>query len=256
MRNAWHIAAREFRATVSSPMGWGILAAFLVVTGFFFAAMVGFYVEETASMGMNPYVDQPFDLNVYLVGPFFSNTALILLFLCPALSMRLFAEDRKTQSLELLLTAPVSTFEIVFGKSLGGMAFVGLILLCTLHYPLVLFVYGSPDLAVVAAGYLATLLLTGSFMALGTLASACTESQVLAMIASFAALLVIWVASWAEPSAGGAWWASALAQLSLLNHFEQMSKGIIRLEDLTYYVSFIGFFLFATWQRVEAFRWR
>lgn len=256
MRNAWYIAAREFRATVSSPMGWGVLAAFLMVTGFFFAAMVGFYVEETASMGMNPYVDQPFDLNEYLVAPFFSNTALILLFLCPALSMRLFAEDRKTQSLELLLTAPVRTSDIVLGKYLGGMGFVLLVLLCTAHYPLVLFIYGSPDLSVVLSGYMATILLTGSFMALGTLASACTESQVLAMIASFAALLVIWVASWAEPSSGGAWWAAVLAHLSLLNHFDQMTKGIIRLEDLVYYLSFIGFFLFATWQRVEAFRWR
>lgn len=254
MRNSLTIARRELAAYFASPMGWLVIAAFLALTGFFFASMVSFFAVETTQMGYGGY-QESVDVNQYLVAPFFSNTGVILLMLCPALTMRLFAEDRRAGSLELLLTSPVTTTEIVLGKYLGGMAFVLAMLAATVHYPLILYWLGDPDPGVVFCSYLSMFLMVGAFVAVGLLASAFTENQVLALVVSFALLLGFWVASWADTSTSGQW-GEVLSYVSMLSHLEEMAKGIVHLEDLVYYASFIGVALFATHQRVEAYRWR
>jgi ABC-2 type transport system permease protein len=253
MRNVFFIARREMEATFASPIGWLALCAFLVITGFFFASMVGFFALQTTEVGMSPYQD--IDLSEYLVAPFFSNTGVILLMLCPALSMRLFAEDRRQRSLELLLTSPVRTSEIVLGKYLGGLGFVVVMLLATAHYPLILWWLGDPDLGVVLSSYLALFLMVGAFMSVGLLTSAFTESQMVALVISFVLLLLFWVASWADSSTAGTM-GKVLSYVSMLSHMDQLGKGLIHVQDLVYYASFIAVALFATHQRVEAFRWR
>lgn len=255
MGNVLAIARRELAAYFGSPMGWIVLCAFLFITGFFFAAMISFYAAQTMQMGFNPYMD---DLSVseYLVVPFFSNMGLILLMLVPALSMRLFAEDRRQRSLELLLTSPVSTTEIVLGKYLGGMGFVLVMLLGTFHFPFIVAWLGEPDTGVLVSSYLSMILMVGAFMAVGLLASAFTESQVVALVTSLVLLLLFWVASWADTTSGGTTFGQVLSYVSMLSHMEQLGKGLLHLKDLVYYVTFIGVALYATWQRVEAYRWR
>jgi ABC-2 type transport system permease protein len=240
-------------ATFASPIGWLALCAFLVITGFFFASMVGFFALQTTEFGMSPY--QEIDLSVHLVAPFFSNTGVVLLFLCPALSMRLFAEDRRQRSLELLLTSPVRTSEIVLGKYLGGMGFAACMLLATVHYPLVLGWLGEPDVGVILSSYLALLLMVGAILAVGLFTSASTESQMVALVVSFVLSLLFWVASWADSSATGTW-GQVLSYVSMVTHMDQLAKGLVHVKDIVYYVSFIAVALFATHQRVEAFRWR
>jgi ABC-2 type transport system permease protein len=250
------IAGREIRGYFATPVGWVVLCVFLILTGFFFASMISFYNMQAAEMAMSPYGGPELNLNDYLVAPFFANMAVILLFLCPAITMRVFSEDRSTKALELLLTSPVSTAEIVLGKYLGAMGFVGLMLVATLHYPAMLYAFGSPDAGVVLCSYLSVILLSGSFVAVGVLTSAFTESQVVALIAGFGILLMLWVISWADASSSSSTVGEVLSYLSVLSHLEQLAKGLVHTEDLVYYASFIGFFLFATQQRVEAFRWR
>ncbi len=255
MSNVITIARREFGAYFTNPVGWFVLLVFLVVTGFFFASMVGYYNLQSASSGFNPYGEPPINIDEYLIAPFFANTGVILLFLCPALTMRLFAGDRKNRSLELLLTSPVSTTEIVLGKYLGAMGYVGVLLLSTAHYAGILYWLGEPDTGVLICSYLSILLLSGAFVSVGLLTSAFTESQVVALSVGFGLLLMFWVLSWADASTGTLW-GEVLSYASMLSHLEQFAKGLLHTRDLVYYATFIGFFLFATHQRVEAFRWR
>ena len=168
--------------------------------------------------------------------------------------MRLLAEDRRSGAFELLLTSPISSGGIVVGKYLGAMGFVSVLLAGTMPCMGMVWWLGEPDPGVMLSGYLAVLLLSGSFVAVGLLASSFTRSQVVALVVGFALLLLFWVLTWADPSSGEGM-GSIIASLSMLNHLENLSRGLLHLKDIVYYASFIGFFLFATWQRVESERW-
>lgn len=253
--NVLAIAWREIRAYFATPVGWLALCAFLAITGFFFVAVLGLYNMQATEMQYNPYAGSQMNIDEYLVAPFFGNTSVILLFICPALTMRLFAEDRKSRSIELLLTSPVSTLEIVLGKYLGAVGFLGIVLLCTAHYPLQLFWLGEPDPGVMASSYLSVFLLGACFLAVGLLFSAMTENQILALVLSFVTLLMFWILGWVEELASGTF-KDVLSYGSLINRMEDLSKGLVHSKDLVYYLSFIFFWLFATHQRVEAYRWR
>ena len=122
MGNILAIAKRELRNYFATPVGWLSLCGYILLTGFFFTIFLGFYSEQAATMGFDPYGPAEMNVDEYLVSPFFGNANIILLFLCPALTMRLFSEDRKAKSLELLLTSPISTAEIVLGKYLGALS--------------------------------------------------------------------------------------------------------------------------------------
>jgi ABC-2 type transport system permease protein len=248
------IARRELGGYFQTPVGWVVLTAFLVLNGFFFASMVGLYNYQSLELASSPWSTQQMNVNDYLVAPYFANTGVILLFLCPAVTMRLLAEDRRSGALELLLTSPVSTLGIVVGKYLGAMGFVSIMLAGTLPCMAMVWWLGDPDAGAMFSGYLAVWLLSGAFVSVGLLASAFTRSQVIALVVGFALLLLFWVLTWADPSSGEGV-TSVIASMSMLNHMENMSRGLLHLKDLVYYASFIGFFLFASWQRIESERW-
>ena len=181
-----HIARRELRGSLETPIGWVVLTIFVLLTGLFFGLSLSLYHNAQLQATFDPYGGGGLSLSQHLITPFFYNTAVMLVFLCPAVSMRTFAEDRRSRSLELLMTSPVSTAQIVLGKYLGALAFVGLMLACTLHYPLILVgLGGTPDLGVILGGYMAMLLLGGSYLAIGLLASSWTENQVVALVSGF-----------------------------------------------------------------------
>ncbi len=253
MKKVLAIAGRELRAYFSTPVGWLCLTGFVGVTGIFFALMTTEFAAQATRDQFNPYAPSQLNLTDWLIQPFFANTAVILLMICPALSMSLFAEDRRSGALELLLAAPVSSTQIVLGKYLGSLGFVTAMLATTLPMTGVLYWLGTPDTGVILCAYLATFLLAASFMAVGMLTSACTTSQVVALVLSFGLLLTLWVLSW---TAGLGDLGEAVAAISMLSHLEQLSKGLLHVEDAVYFLSFIGFFVFATTQRVEAYRWR
>ncbi len=253
MKPILSIARREIGAIFATPIGWTCLGALLLMTGFFFAWMLGLYAETALQAAASPW-DDPINVNDHLVAPFFSSWAVILLFACPAISMRLIAGDRRDGSLELLMTSPISTTQIVIGKYFGAMGFVCVMLACTAHFPAMLCWLGEPDIGVLASCYLAILFMSAAFVAVGLAASSLTESQLVALLVSFAVLLGFWLIGAADPQASGAL-SKLLSHASLLDHMESLARGAIHLRDVVYFTTFSGFFLFVAHQRIEWMRW-
>jgi len=255
MRATLAIARRELQQYFATPMGWLCLCGFVLVTGFFFAVMMTELSVQASQAAFNPYQQDQVNLNEWLIQPFFANTGVILLLLSPALSMRLFAEDKSQRSMELLLSSPISSGQIVLGKYLGALGFLAVLMAGTLHFIAILYWLGSPDPGVLAANYVGTFLLAATFLAVGMLVSAFTESQVVALVVSFGLLLVLWLIGGID-SLAPAGWGQVLTHIGMTSHSDQLSKGLLHIEDVVYFITFIGFFLFATWQRVEAWRWQ
>ena len=255
MNHVLAIARRELDAYFAAPLGWLALCGFVFITGVVFAIMLVYYGLEVSQMAYNPYMEDQYNINQVLLPPLYGNVSVFLLMFCPLLSMRLFSEDRATRSFELLMASPVTSGEIVLGKYLGAVGFIAVLLAATLPCVAVLYWLGEPDAGVLAANYLGLLLLASSFMAVGLFTSSLTQSQVVSAIAGFAVLLGLFMVSWVGDFAGEGW-AQSLVYLSLLTHNTELSQGLLHIEDIVYFVSFIAFFLFATQQRVEAFRWQ
>jgi ABC-2 type transport system permease protein len=249
------VARRELGQYFATPVGWLCICGFLLVTGFFYAFMMSEYSVQATQMAMSPYGGEQMNVNEALIPYIFDNWKVILLFICPALAMRLFSEDVRQRSFELLLASPLSSAEIVIGKYLGILSFLAVMFASTLHYVGILFWLTSPDPGVILAGYLSMFLLSAGFAAGGMLASALTENQVVAFVLSFGFLLVLWVLTWTESLGSGDVW-KAVSYASILSHSQQLGKGLLHLKDAIYFTSFIGFFLFATQQQVESTRWR
>lgn len=255
LRIALTIARREVDAYFTAPIGWISLFGFVVITGFFFVFSVVEFSDYATQAAFNPYMAEQITVNDVLLPMIFGNWAVVLLLMCPALAMRIFSEDLRQRSFELLLASPASTTSIVLGKYLGALGFLAVLFAATLYQPAVLYWLGSPDPGVLAGNYLAMFGLAACCLAVGMLASAFTSSQVVAFMVSFAALLVLYLLGWVGESASGALF-EALGELSMLSHLDQLMKGLLHTEDLVYFATFIAFFLFAAWQRVESFRWR
>lgn len=245
-----HIALREFKSIFSTTMGWLVLCGFLFVTGVFWVIMLEGYVVQSTDYILNPYMASQLNLTDHLLLPFFGNLVVIILMIVPAISMRLFSEEYKQHSFELLLTSPVTMAEVVCGKFLGTMAFWGVMFLCTLYAPFSLTLLGTPDIGVFLGGYLALTLMAMALTSMGMYFSSLTENQVVALVCTFSAALVIYIAAWVgdDPSH----WVRDVA---LATHLDSLMQGAVRLSDMVYFLGFSVFFLFATQQRLESFRW-
>lgn len=252
--NILTIARRELSAFFSTPVGWIVMSAFLFINGVFFVLFLSFYTLQSTQSPMSPYGPPQLDLNEHFIAPFYGNVAVLLLFVSPVITMRLIAEDRKTRVLDLLLTSPITTTEIVLGKFLGALGFIIAMLLSTLHFPLALAWVGSPDLGVVASCFLSVVLVGASVSSVGLLVSSFTESQIIAGIVSFVVMIFVYVLSMMGSVTSGTY-REVIEGVSLLSHMEPLTRGLMHSKDIVYFVSFITFFLFATHQRVEAFRW-
>jgi ABC-2 type transport system permease protein len=249
--NVLHIAWRELRAFYSAPIGWLVTCGWLLLSGLFWFTMVDGYVQQSRDLVFNPYGASQMTITDHLLGPWFGNCAVIVLIVAPALSMRLVAEEVKQRTLELLLTSPVSTLEIVLGKYFGALGAMIVLLLGTGYVPIGLAQWGAPDPGALAGGYGALTLLAGAMLAIGMFASAATSSQVVAFVVAFAASLSMLAMSWLAEDPEG-----ALAQASVVNHLTDLFRGAVRLSDVVYFVALTTVALFATHQRLESFRWR
>ncbi|NLH47781.1 MAG: ABC transporter permease subunit [Myxococcales bacterium] len=255
MRNIWAIADKELRQFFGGSVAYVVMAAFLMLTGFFFYDMVMSYNRYLGYTQMNPAMMDQLNINDLIITPLFHNINVILLLIVPLVTMRLFAEERNQGTDEMLLTSPVSIGQIVTGKFLAATAFYLLLLLLTGLYPAILFKYAKPDIGKLAAGYAGLILMGVSFIAFGLFASTLTRSQVVAAIVSFAVLLVFWILGWLAESQAGVF-GKILKYLAMTEHFERFSQGMIDTSDLLYFVSFIAFFWFMATRAVESTRWR
>jgi ABC-2 type transport system permease protein len=177
------------------------------------------------------------------------------LFLIPMITMRLFAEEKRSGTIELLVTSPITDLEIIVGKWLAAMVLYLAMLGITFLNMLVLFIYGKPDWRPMAVGYLGLLLLSGSLLAIGTFVSTWTKNQIVAGAAGFGLCLLLWVLEWASSFSSSV--AGRVASyISVLSHFDSFSRGVLDSKDIIFYISMIVFGLFLTARSMESMRWR
>jgi len=255
MRSVWIIAKKELKTYLYSPIAYILTAFFLLVSGFFFYSILSWANEQTLRLQQSGYAIDRVNINQMLFEPFFNNITVILMFLLPLLTMRLFADEKKMRTEELLLTSPLRPGAIILGKYLATLLIYAVILLLTSTYAVFVFLNGNPEAAPLLTAYLGLFLLGAVFIAIGLFASALTENQVIAAAISFSAILLIWVVSWVGESGPGAWRA-ILSYLSFFSHFRNMVAGVIDTQDIVYFLSFIFLGLYLTRALFEFRKWR
>ncbi len=240
------IAGRELRSLFLSPMAWAILAVVSGICAWFFLFYLDFFLQIQPRLAAVPGGPGAADI---VVAPLFSTAATVLLLVVPLLTMRLISEERRAQTLPLLLSAPVSMTEIVLGKFLGVLGFVLVMLLLIAAMPLSLLAGGTLDLGLWAAGVLGLLLLLASFCSIGLYLSTLTAQPVVAAVSTFGLLLLLWILNLASAGDKG-----LLDYLSLMSHFQPLLRGIFSSTDIVYYLLLIGTFLMLSIRRLDADR--
>jgi len=254
MRNIWTICRKELKSYFASPIAYILMAMFAVIFGFFFWNAVGYFVNmslQSQMMGRS----FPMDINEMIIRPLLMNVSVIGLFLIPLISMRLFAEEKRSGTVELLLTSPVYDWEIIIGKWLAAVMLYGTLLLITALNFIFLFAHGKPDWKPLLVGYLGLLLQAGALLAIGTFISTTTRNQIIAGAATFGVCLLLWVFEWVA-GYETATWAKVMAYMSVVAHFEPFSKGVIDSKDAIFFISLAFFGLFLSARSLESLRWR
>jgi len=254
MTNVWIICRKELKSYFSSPIAYGLMAFFAVISGYFFYLATAFFVQRGMEMQMMGR-GMPMDVNEQVIRPVLMNISVIGLFIIPMITMRLFAEEKRTGTIELLATSPVRDVEIIVGKWLAALILYGSVLLLSAVNMSVLFIYGAPDWRPLAVGYLGLLLQGGCLLAVGTFISTMTRNQIIAGTATFAACLMLWILDWVSAYEQAAW-AKVMSYLSVVTHFEPFSKGVLDSKDIIFYLSMIFLGLFLTARSMESLRWR
>lgn len=254
MRNIWTVCRRELYAYFVSPIAWVLLTIFALLSGAFTYLISAAFMRASLEGQMSGQTF-PMNVNEQVIAPLFSNMAVVGLFLIPLISMRLFAEEKRQGTIELLATSPVHDVEIVLGKWLSAVLMYGALLLVLLADYSFLFLYGNPDWKPVATGFLGILLQGACLLALGTFISTLTRNQIVAGAIGFALALVLWILNWTT-SFGNSDTVQVLNYLSIVSHMDSFSRGVIDTKDLIYYLSMIFFGLFLTSRSLESLRWR
>jgi ABC-2 type transport system permease protein len=255
MNNIWSIARKEIKSYFISPIAYVVIAVFLLLTGFFFSSAISWFSAQSIQMAQNPYYYQQVNINQMVFSPLFHNMSIILLLMLPLLTMRLFSEEKKIGTEELLFTSPVSVGQIIVGKYLAAIAVLVAMLALTFLPSVFTFLWGNPEIAQILNGYLGLFLMGAAFIAAGVFFSSLTENQIVSAILTFGALLLFWILNWAAYSATGMW-KGVLDYLSIFQHFDGMTRGILDTADVAYYISFAFFGLFLTHSVIQSRRWR
>ena len=235
MRNTLAIARKEFKSYLASPMAYVVTGIFLAVTGLIFSISPSTYIETS-------------------IRGFLETGSLLLLLLAAVLTMRLLAEERKMGTLELLLTAPVRDSEVILGKFLGSLGILTVMLALTLYYPILLMLFGDPDMGPIATGYLGLFLLGSASLAVGIFASSLTSNQLVAAVVAGGILFALWflgLLAGLLPEAMG----EVVSYLSLYYHFPDFLAGVIDTRGIIYYLSITALFLFLAIRSLESSRW-
>ncbi len=254
MRNVLAICGKELKSYFASPVAYILMAIFAVLFGYFFYAATAFFAMASMESQMSGQ-SMPMNINQQIIAPLLGNSSVVALFLIPMITMRLFAEEKRQGTMELLLTSPVRDWEIVLGKFLGAFLMYAAILAISLLDIALLFAYGNPAWQPILAGYLGLLLQGSCLLAVGTYISTTTRNQIVAGGVTFAVCLLLWVLSWMTELEQSTV-AKVVAYCSVLTHFEPFSKGVIDTKDIVFYLSFIFFGLFLTTRSLESLRWR
>ncbi len=245
------IARNEFYRLFLSPLAWLILALGQVILAYLFLSHIDRFIQLQASISAIPGAPGVTEL---IIAPLFSNAAIILLLLSPAITMRLIAEERRNESLPLLMSAPISISDIVLGKYFGTLAFLIIFLLMTSLMPVSLSFGGELDYWLIASCLLGLLLLVASFTAIGLFLSALTKQPTIAAISTFSLLFLLWIIDWSGNTGTIDSSFNILSWLSLLSHFEPLLQGNVNSSDIAYYLILIIAFLSFTVRRLNSER--
>jgi ABC-2 type transport system permease protein len=255
MKNILIICRKELKGYFASPIAYLLMAFFALIFGFFFYSATKFLMLQTMQAQMMGRGMPPMDLNEYVIRPLLMNASVVALFLIPMITMRLFAEEKRSGTIELLLTSPVRDVEIIVGKWLAALIMYAVILAFSGVNIIMLYSYGKPDWKPILVGFLGLLLQGGCLLSIGTFISTTTKNQIIAGGATFAVCLMLWVLEWVS-NFGSSTTEKVIAYLSVVQHFEPFAKGVIDTKDIVFYLSMIFFGLFLTARSMESLRWR
>ena len=250
----WPIFKKEILLYFASPVAYVVLTIFLLIAGYFFYSIFAFFTLASMQSAMNPQMGRDLNVTDGVMRPLFSNVSVILLLLMPIITMRLFSEERKVGTIELLLTYPVRDGAVLAGKYLAALTLYAVMLALTVLYPGLVAYFARLELGPLLSGYLGLLLMGAMFLAIGVLASSLTENQIVAAISTFGVLLIFWVIGWSAENAGGGF-GRVLSHLSILEHFDSFAKGAIDTRVVIYYLDFTALSLFLTLLSLQARRW-
>jgi ABC-2 type transport system permease protein len=254
MKNILLICFKEFKGYFVSPIGYAVMALFGLIFGF------GFYTatRDMVQLGFRAQMmgqQQPMSVNEQVIRPLLGFAGTIMLFLIPMITMRLVAEEKRTGTIELLLTSPVRDIEIILGKWFGAL----LLYICVLGMSMLniamLFMWGKPDLKPVLVAYLGLLLQGACLLAIGIFVSTTTRNQIVAGGVTFFVSLLLWLLSWFTAFESTVF-SQVINYMSIVTHMENFSKGVIDSKDVVFYLSMIFFSLFLTSRSMESLRWR
>jgi len=259
MRNAIAIAKKELYLYFTTPIAYVVFFATSFIGAFFFLSFTSEFQRRSLQFMQfqAPEMLERMNLTDMIATPLVLNMGVILIFVVPFLTMRLLAEERRQKTMELLMTAPVRSGEIVLGKYLAALGVLLVVIGIVAVFPALLDTYGSGggvEWQTVAAALAGLFLCGAGFVAVGLFVSALTESQVVAALITFLVLLLTWIVGWKAADADGVW-HDVMTHLSSVQHLLSFSRGIVELQDLVYFVSLAVIGLFLTHRAVEARRW-
>lgn len=251
MSNIIAIAGKEIRSYFASPIAYIVIGFFALLYGWFFVAILAYFLRQSMQM----VGDAQANVNQQMIRPLLQNVAILILFMLPMVTMRTYSEEKRSGTIELLLTSPLTDFEILMGKFLGALALYGIMLLVSLLHIGLLFAYGRPAIREILSAYLGLFLLGGCFISVGLFVSSLTRNQIVAVAATFGTFLLLWVVDWIGSFVGPTA-QQVTGYLSIVQQYDDFGKGIIDTSHVVYYVSFMTFGLFLTSKAVDSERWR
>jgi gliding motility-associated transport system permease protein len=255
MSNMLAIMQKELKGYFASPIAYVVIGFYALIFGFFFYSLVLYFDRQSMQMtglgGGAPAVN----INENLIRPSFLNAMVVFLFVLPMITMRTYSEEKRSGTIELLLTSPLTDFQIIMGKFLGAMALYAAMLGVTLIHIALLYWAGRPEWLPILTTYIGLLLMGGCFIAVGLFISSLTKNQIVAVMVTFTVFLMLWVINWIASFVGPTA-QQVLNYLSITDHFDDFTRGIVDTKHLVYYLSFIGFGLFLTARAVDTERWK
>lgn len=256
MRGAWVIAGKDLRNIFASPLFYVVSGICSLIWFLVFSSRLSEFLYQSQLQAMQGQGKEGLPVHFYVIFPHLSIVNLIMIFAVSAVTMRLFTEEKRNRTFDLLLTAPVTSTEIVLGKLFAGICTAWALLAVALIYPLSLAFFGSLDWGPLASSFLGLMLLTAGYVAVGMFASSLTQSAVVAIILSLIFNIFLWFIGTISDRSADPLTREIVEHLSVGDHLQNYLKGNVSLEGLVFFLSLIFLFTFLTRQVVESTRWR
>jgi len=246
---------KELRMIFSSPIFYAVAFIFLLVSGYFFYSNTAYFSILSFQATRNPFLSERLNLTDMVLSPFLGDLSVVLLLMVPLITMRVYSEEKKTGTIELLFTYPVSDIEVLAGKYLATIFVMVCLISGTIPHLVILEIFGNLEWGVVISGYLGLLLLGASFISLEIFASSLTENQIISAVITFGSLLLFFTIGWAKALAGPVL-GGILSKVSIVEHFDPFTLGLIDTRDIVFYIMFTALWLFMTLRSLGSKHWR